>query len=41
VAVWLNDPRIVPSRVNQAQFPVVLPRNVERDLPGYEDRRDL
>ena len=40
-AVRLNDLRIVPSGVNQAQFPVFFPRNVERDLVADENRRDL
>ena len=36
--VRLNDP-LVPSGLDQAQFPVFFPRNVERDLLGYENRR--
>jgi len=37
----LNGSRVVPSGIDQVQFPVFFPRNVERDLVGYEDRRDL
>jgi hypothetical protein len=40
-AVGLNDLRIVPSRRKQAPFPVLFPRNVERDLVADENRRDL
>jgi hypothetical protein len=31
-AVRLNDLRIVPSGANQAEFPILFPRNAERDL---------
>jgi hypothetical protein len=40
-AVRLNDLRIVPSGIDEAQFPVLFPRNVERDLVADENRRDL
>jgi hypothetical protein len=40
-AVRLNDHRIVPSAIDEAQFPVLFPRNVERDLVADENRRDL
>src|SRR5260370_297418 len=40
-AVRLKDLRIVPSGIAQAQFPVLFPRNVERDLVADENRRDL
>jgi hypothetical protein len=38
-AVRLNDLRIVPSGIDEAQFPVLFPRNVERDLVADENRR--
>ena len=34
-------PRIVPSGVSKAQFPVLFARDVERDLVRFENRRDL
>jgi hypothetical protein len=40
-AVRLNDLRIVPSGIDQAQFPVLFPRNVEPHRVGFENRRDL
>ena len=40
-AVRLNDLRIVPSGANQAEFPVLFPRNVEPHRVGFENRRDL
>jgi hypothetical protein len=40
-AVRLNDLRIVPSGVHEAQFPVLFPRNVEPHRVGFENRRDL
>jgi hypothetical protein len=40
-AVRLNDLRIVPSGIDQVQFPVLFPRNLERELVADENRRDL
>jgi len=40
-AVRLNDLRIVPTGVTHSQFPVLFPRNGERDLLADENRRDL
>src|ERR1700757_1438033 len=36
VAVRLNDLRIVPSGIDEAQFPVLFPRNVEPHCVGFE-----
>jgi hypothetical protein len=40
-AVRLNDLRIVPSGIEQVQFPVLFAQNGERDRVGFENRRDL
>jgi len=40
-AVRLKGLRIAPSGIDQVQFPVLFPRNVERDLVADENRRDL
>jgi hypothetical protein len=40
-ACRLNDLRIVPSGVNQPQFPVLLARDGEVDVVSNENRRDF